>query len=191
MMPRVLKNHWPLFGLGLLSVVVAFYLARAASVLTVAPLLSEAFYGKGMKLAEVHYIQDDPDENTRWVVDAREVWLSEDKEVLQFHDFELKVLPQGRPWLTLVGKKGRYTQSLGEIELEGDLEGRSEDGYRILTQRVVIHEKEGQLTSEDEVRIFGPFFEIQGTGLFADVRRSLIQVLSRVTTVIQGDKTTL
>ena len=190
-MKSFLKRHWPLIGLCALLLLVGFYFFRQGRDLMKAPaLLMNLMSGEGLQLKDVHYTQDDPDKKVKWVVDAREVRFSGDRKNVEFFDFKLKVEPENRPRFTLNGKKGNYSKDTGNIELFGSIDGVSSDGYRILTEYLLINEKEGHLSTDRPVKIFGPLFEVDGEGLFADMKEEKIKVLSHVTTNISqgGDE---
>ena len=172
-------------GLCGLLVLATFYFFKSSEDLMKAPaLLKNLMSGEGLKLEDVHYSQDNPDKKIKWVVDAREVRFSGDRKNVEFADFKLKVEPEDGPWFTLTGKKGNYSQDSGKIELFGSIDGVSSDGYRILTEYLLINEKAGHLSTDRPVKIFGPFFEVDGKGLFGDLKKETIRVLSNVTTTI-------
>ena len=185
-----MKRHWPLVGLCALILLATFYFFKSGKDLLKAPaLLKNLMSGEGLKLEDVHYTQDNPDKKIKWVVDAREVRFSGDRKNVEFVDFKLKVEPEDRPWFTLNGKKGHYSKDSGEIELFGSIDGFSSDGYRILTEYLLINEKAGNLSTDKPVKISGPFFVVDGKGLFADLKEERIEVLSNVTTTIsQGSQ---
>ena len=116
--------------------------------------------------------------------------FSGDKSKIFFHDFRLRVEPENRPWYRLKGKRGDYSRDSGEINLWGDLEGISDNGYRILTQHILINQKDGYLRTEDRVKIFGPFFAIEGQGLFVDFDKKRLSILSDVTTTLRKESLT-
>jgi LPS export ABC transporter protein LptC len=184
-MKRFLKRHWPLVGLCAVIFLAGFYFVKSGKDLLKAPaLLKNLMLGEGIKLEDVHYAQDNPDDKIKWVVDAREVRFSGDRKNVEFFDFRLKVEPDDRPWFKLNGKKGNYSKDTGKIELFGSIEGFSSDGYRILTEYLLVNEKAGHLSTDKPVKIFGPFFEVVGRGLSADLKKEKIKVLSNVTTNI-------
>ena len=184
-MKSFMKRHWPLVGLCALILLATFYFFKSGKDLLKAPaLLKNLMSGEGLKLEDVHYTQDNPDKKIKWVVDAREVRFSGDRKNVEFVDFKLKVEPEDRPWFTLNGKKGHYSKDSGEIELFGSIDGFSSDGYRILTEYLLINEKAGNLSTDKPVKISGPFFVVDGKGLFADLKEERIKVLSNVTTTI-------
>ena len=179
-MKSFLKRQWPLIGLGLMLASVAFYLLKSGKELIHEPLVKAIISGGGVKLKDIQYVQDDPDKGLKWVLDAREVRLSEDKKSI--HDFHLKVEPQNRPFFKLKGSRGDYSRDTGEINLWGNLEGFSDNGYKILTDHLLISETSGHVSTDKPVKIFGPFFSVTGQGLFVDLVKERLQILSDVVT---------
>jgi LPS export ABC transporter protein LptC len=184
-MKRFLKRQWPLVGMGVLLAMVAFYLATSGGMGLGVPLLKDIISGEGLTLKDIHYTHNDPDKKIKWVLDAQKVRFSSDKNKFFFHDFRLRVEQQGRPWYRLKGKKGDYSKTSGEINLWGDLEGTSDHGYRILTQHMLIDEKKSILRTKDRVKIFGPLFSVEGQGLFVDLDKEMLMILSDVTTTVK------
>ena len=184
-MKSFLKRQWPLIGLGLMVTSVAFYLIRSGGEHTPKSFLWEVMSGDGVKLKDIQYTQDDPEKGLKWVLDAREVKFSEDKRSVLFHDFHLKVEPENRPYFELKGNKGDYSRDSGEINLWGNLDGFSGNGYRIVTEHLLINEKHGHVSTEKSVKIFGPFFSVAGQGLFFDLEKKRLRILSNVTTILK------
>ena len=187
-MKMLLKRHWPLLGLGAFLLVVAFYLAKSGrDLVKTTALLKDMVSGEGLKLKDIHYCQDDPEEMVKWVLDAGEVQFSEDKKTIQFHDFELKVDAEGKPGFRLTGKRGKYFKDGNTIELWGDLTGFYGSSYRILTEHLLIGNNLGSLSTEEPVEIWGPFFSVKGRGLYADLTNETIKIMSSVTTTLKGN----
>ena len=87
----------------------------------------------------------------------------------------------------LKGEKGDYSRDSGRINLRGNLQGTSSDGYRVVTDQILINENTGLLNTDGHVKIFGPFFSIEGQGLSIDVEKETVKILSKVTSVINED----
>jgi len=186
-MKTLLKKHWPLIGLGALLVLVSFYLIRSGKEIVRGPMVRNIISGEGLSLKDIHYTQDDPDRGFKWVLDAKEVKFSEDRSNITFIEFRLKVEPENRPSFKLKGKRGDYSRDSGEINLWGELEGLSENGYRITTEYMLINEKKGQLRTDKPVKISGPFFTVTGRGLFVDMEKEKLKIFSDVTTIIDKE----
>jgi LPS export ABC transporter protein LptC len=184
-MTGFLKRHWPLVGLGVVLSVVALYLGRAAKEIIQEPLLKEILSGEGLKLSDIHYTHDDPDDKVRWILDAKEVRFSGDRQVITFRTFQLRLEPEGRPVVEVKGDEGQYSRESGEIRVKGNLRGRSENGYQVFTESLVYKEKEGRIHTDDPVKIVGPFFSMTGRGLLVDLKGETLKIFSDATTVIE------
>ena len=93
-------------GVGVLLLVVVFYFAKAGKdFFKTTAFLKDVISGEGVKLKDIHYRQDDPDEKIKWVLDAKEVRFSEDRKTIRFFDFYLEVKTEGQPAFSLRGKK--------------------------------------------------------------------------------------
>ena len=183
-MKRLIKNHWPLIAIGGLLIVVGLYLINARNEIIQKPAFSYVVSDEGVKLKDIHYTQDNPDEGIKWVLDAREVSLSEDRQFITFRNFRLKLEPKNRPSIELVGEKGDYDKKSGEINLWGDLKGYSDNGYRIITEHVMYKQKENYLKTDEPVKIIGPYFSVEGGSLYLDLEKEILRVISGVTTSI-------
>ena len=57
-------------------------------------------------------------------------------------------------------------------------------GNGTLAEDIQINEKQGYVKTDKPVKIFGPFFSVKGRGLFIDLEKESIEILSDVTTTI-------
>jgi LPS export ABC transporter protein LptC len=184
-MNRFFKKHWPLFVLGILLSVIGFYLLGAQDMLRHKPGLIDAVTQEGLKLKDIRYTQDHPDGNTKWTLDAEEVSFSKDRQFMSFNNFLLKLETKDRPTIELRGKRGEYDRTTGVINLWGALRGRTDNGYRIITDHMIYKNKEGYLTSEAPVKIIGPFFSVEGLGFDFYIEKRSLRIKTQVTTSIE------
>jgi len=190
-MKILLKRHWPLLGLGALLLITAFYLAKSGKELVkTTALLKDMVSGEGLKLKDIHYRQNDPEDKIKWLLDAEEVRLSEDKRVVRFYGFDLMVEPEAKPGFKLSGKRGNYFKDTNQIELWGELKGLYGNDYQIFTEYLLVSDNFGRLSTDRPVRISGPFFTVKGQGLVADLPNETIRILSDVTTTLKGNPET-
>lgn len=183
-MRRFIKRQWPLLGLCILLVVVALYLLKSDKEAIRETIFEELLPDEGLVIKGFQYNQENPDKGVRWALDAEEMRSSDNNNLISFHEFLLTVKAKNRPSIELKGEKGDYSRDSGKIHLRGNLEGTSSDGYRIITDQILINEKTGQLSTDRHVKIFGPFFSIEGQGLSMDVEKETVKILSNVTSVI-------
>ena len=146
---------------------------------------------EGIRLKDIHYVQDDPAHKVKWTLDASEAKLSKDQQFVTFVNFHLILKPENKPVVTVQGKQGEFDKRSGRLVLQGDLVGETEDGYRFTTEQAVYHHKEGTLETDQAVKISGAFFSIDGKGLLLDLGKEKLQILSNATTLIYGEPPTL
>ena len=167
---------------------VGFYFAKAGKdFIKTTALIKDIISDEGVKLEDIHYRQDDPDEKIKWVLDAKEVRFSEDRKTIRFFDFYLEVDAEGRPGFSLRGERGVYQKDIGKIEMWGKLDGSYGKEYRFLTEYVTIDEKKGTVNNKEPVEIRGTFFTVKGKGIFADLSNNRVKILSDVVTVINQE----
>jgi LPS export ABC transporter protein LptC len=176
----------PFLVAGILIAIAAFLLVGSDKDRGNRSSLPEIAPGEGVKLKEVRYRQDDPDRGLKWALDAAEVVFSEDDEKVLFKDFLLNLEPAERGAVRLTGKEGEYDRRRGIIFLKGVVEAESKDGYRIVTQDVTINEKAKRAESDSLVRAWGPFFTIEGKGLYADLETRTFKLKEDVLTTLLG-----
>jgi LPS export ABC transporter protein LptC len=186
-MPRFLRKHWPPILIAALVGVVFFYFMHSGKGGIRAPEMNQMTGGEGLRLKDIHYTHDDTDGNMKWVLDAEEVTFSKGRDAMKFSNFCILLEPLQKPWLEMKGDRGEYSRETGEIRLWGGLEGRSENGYRIETDRIFINEKSREMRTDELVRISGPLFSVKGKGMVADMREERIRILSDVTTVLSQE----
>ena len=186
-MNKFLRKHWPLVAMGFLVAAMTIYLFQARR----EPMDQKAAQDKeseeGIRLKDIHYVQEDPAHKVKWALDASEAKLSKDQQFVTFMNFHITLEPENKPVVTMQGKQGEFDKRTGRLVLQGDLMGETEDGYRFATEQAIYHHKEGYLETDKEVKISGAFFSIKGKGLFLDVDRQTMQILSNVTTLIHGE----
>jgi len=183
-MKKFFKKHWPLMGIGMLLIVIGFYLIEFQNEMVQMPMLTDHNSGEGIRLKDIHYTQTNPAEGVKWVLDAQGVEFSKDRQSFSFRNFRLKLEPKNSPVIELEGENGDYDKTAGEINLYGDLQGYTDNGYRIISEHVTFKNKEGSLQTDEPVKIIGPFFSADGQGLYFNMERETLIINSNITTLI-------
>jgi LPS export ABC transporter protein LptC len=178
-------KYLPVLGIIALLAVIGFFLIKAVYEDVEDEVLTELPVMEGLRLENIQFIQDNPDKGARWILDANEVMMSEDRQHMSFDRFHLKLEPENNFAIDLVGSSGDYDRTADEINLRGDLEGNTENGYRISTDHVLFRQKEGNLSADGPVEINGPFFSVTGRGLRINLEKETIRILSNTRTFIK------
>jgi LPS export ABC transporter protein LptC len=181
-MRAFIKKRWPLLGVGIMLAWGASYLVMSGKRVIEDRLLGDLLPEEGLKLKDIHYTQDDAAHGLKWVLDAEEVTLTGDNESLLFRGFILQLESKDRSPVKLRGNKGGFNRTTGVMELWGDLDARSDDGFSFKSDHLLFNQKTGIITTESAVEVAGPFFSIEGRGLFVDLNQKELKVISNVTT---------
>lgn len=190
-MKKLLSKYWPVIGIGAVLLMIGFYLFKARYEIIEESILSNLVPDQALKLDNIHYIQNNPDEGVKWTLDAKEVKFSRDRQRISFKNFRLKLEPESRPSIELSGRGGDYDKTTSEISLRGELNGSTDNGYRIITEHILYSQKHGYLNTEEHVEIFGPFFSVSGQGFYFNLDKETFKVKSHVTTLIDRDSLVL
>jgi len=186
-MNKFFRKHWPLVAMSLLLAAMTVYLFQARREPVEQKAAQDKESEEGIRLKDIHYVQDDPAHKVNWALDASEAKLSKDQQFVTFLNFHLTLKPENKPVVTVKGKQGEFDKRTGRLVLQGDLIGETEDGYRFTTEQAVYHHKEGYLEADQAVKISSAFFSIEGKGLLLDLGKEKLQILSNATTLIYGE----
>jgi LPS export ABC transporter protein LptC len=190
-MKRPFIKYSPLAVIILLILVIGYYLFRDEHLDKEAPFFQDKDSSEGLKMTKIHYTQNNPDEGVKWILDAEEGTSSNDIQHMAFKDFHLRLEPESGSSMELEGKGGEYDRRTQEISLSGALRGMTNNGYQIMTDHIVINQKEGYVRTEEPVKIIGPFFSIEGKGLLMNMETEKLSILSDVITFINRESVAL
>ena len=185
-MKRFITHYWPIFGLIIIVLIIGYYIGnRHKKIVKKARSITNMLPSYGVQLKDVHYTHDEPGKEIKWELDAKKVIFSRDRSIIKFYDFHLILNSNGKREFDLKGKEGGYERKKNMIFLKGDLIAVYKGGYKLYTDSFLFNEENGQGRSEDPVRIKGPFFMVDGKGLFLDLKKKIIKVLSHVNSLVQ------
>ena len=185
-MKKLLSKYWPFIGIFIVLILIGYYVTRARQDMVGKTIQSAMSIGEGLRLDNIHYVQNNPDQGVKWTLDAREVKFSKDRQRIIFKDFKLKLHPKSRPAIELEGKGGDFNKETSEINLRGNLNGTSANGYTIVTEHLLYNQRGGYLNTDEHVEITGPFFSLSGRGLYYRLDQENFKVKSHVSALIKG-----
>ena len=188
-MTPFLKKHWPLAGIALLLLVATLYIFSAQESVEEEPKSPDTVMEKGVDLMEnISLTGGDPDKGVKWFLKAKKGKAFIDKTVYSGNDFELKLELRDGTHIELKGDKVDYNSSTGEISLQGDLNGQTSKGYRIVTDHLLYKEEKGSIETDAPVKISGPFFSSSGQGLEYHLEEGVFRILADVTTHVDQNR---
>ncbi|MBU2498911.1 MAG: LPS export ABC transporter periplasmic protein LptC [Proteobacteria bacterium] len=174
-------------GIGVVLATVVFYLLVARIGPVANPISAVIDPEESLKLQDIHFAQTNPDKGLKWFLDASEVKISKDQRTISFINFRLRLEPENKPKVELEGKRGEYDKHSGNISLFGDLKGHMDTGYVITTEEAVFRQEQGDLETDKPVKIIGPFFSVEGRGLYFNVHNETLRILSEAKTTIKDE----
>jgi len=183
-MAKIPIKYLPITGILLLLFALGFFLLKAGHKGINSTVVNEVSSDASVAGEKIHVTQDNPDEGTKWVLDADEPIYSKDKQYISFKNFQLKFEPLNGASLEITGNKGDYDINSKEIRLQGNLQGDSSNGYKIFTEYLIYQQKEGVLKTDELVKITGPFFSTTGRGLLSYPEKGTLKIISDVKTLI-------
>lgn len=185
-MKKLIKYYWPVVGLIFMILIIGYYIITShKKVVKKANPLDHILSQYALQLQDVHYVQDSPDKDIKWELNAKKVRFSKDRSIIVFSNFHLIVHSRGKKDFDLKGKQGKYKKDESMLYLKGNLRATYSKAYKVYIDSMVFNEKTGEGRSEDPVKIKGPFFSIDGIGMYLDIKKKKIRVLSDVNSIIR------
>ena len=181
---RTSIKYLPLIGIICVFSIIVFFLIKAGNknINDSYSYRPESETGFGLK--KIHYIRNNPDEGIKWVLNSDEVRFSEDRQLLTFNEFCLKLENENGVSIEIKGEKGDYDKNSNKIRLSGNLVGNTDNGYRLTANNVIYIADEGRLQTDNQVTMSGPFFNLQGNGLLIDLNKETFEIASDALTII-------
>jgi LPS export ABC transporter protein LptC len=184
-MKKVLIKYLPLLGILLLIIIIGYFLTRTGHEGLQQYDFTDIITGEGPSLKDIRYFRNTPDNGSKWELETDEVMFSKDGRHIRFNKFSFKLEASDGVFIEMEGNKGDYDKTSGEINLKGDLKGFIDKGYTIYTEHLFFKQNEGYLRTDEAVKLTGPFFIVTGKGLFVDLKKETLRILSDVNTVIE------
>ena len=185
-MKRLIKYYWPIIGLFFMILIIGYYIKIGpGKVVKKKSRLNQMLPHYALELKDVRYTNDNPDKDIKWELEAKRVRFSKDRSLIRFFNFHLIVHSKDKKDFDLKGNEGRYKRNENMLYLKGNLRAIYGNDYTLYTDSLVFNEKTGQGRTKDPVEIKGSFFDIDGIGMWLDIKKKRIKVLSDVKSIIR------
>jgi len=172
-------KYLPIAGILLLLCTVGYFLVKTGYQRGRGLDVDEIFPDTGLTVKSFHYSEEN------LILDADEGTYSKDKQKVTLNNFYLKLLPLNSPSIEIKGEKAEWDRSLKVINLRGNLQGYSNNGYGVFTEHLTYEQKDGVLRTDEKVKITGPFFSVNGKGLLCHLEKQRFKITSDITALIE------
>lgn len=177
---------WPVAGIFLLLIITAFFLFKVPYLVMVSSTTSKLIPGESLKISDIKYSQDYKNGKGKWELKAKEAHFLNKSQIVALKDVFLKLDSIEKNSFTIKGDEGDYFRESGKIILRGNVMGRSTNGYQIETNLLIYRQKDESVETDKSIKIIGPFFEVNGDGLYIDLKREKFTVKKNVCTTVMG-----
>ncbi len=184
-----IKKHWPLFVLMLLGVLIVSLLFKAnrfsfSKLGTGALTLKEG----GVALKEIQLFEDDPRKPFNWKLEAKEVNVEKDGQIIRFNDYFMCFRSNNHGEFSIKGIKGHYSKGNREFVLEGKVTLIGNQGERATLEDLIFKEGEGIIKGEKGVVVSNGNVSLEGEKLLIDINTNKLKLFSRVVMKIKDGK---
>lgn len=186
-MRKIPKITWPIAGIVFLLMIAAFFLFKVPHLVMVSSTTSNLVPGESLKVSDVKYSQDYKNGEGKWELKAKEAHFLHKSQIVALKDVFLKLDSVEKNSFTIKGNEGDYFRESGKIILKGDVIGRSANGYQIETSLLIYRQKDESVETDQPIRVVGPFFRVEGDGLYIDLKTKKFMVKENVCTTVMGE----
>lgn len=138
-----------------------------------------------MRLEEIHLVEEKYGKRT-WELEAKQINQYQDRNVLILKDIKAKIYLKDGKIFNISGTEGRFYQDSKNMELSGNVELHSSDGYRLKTDSLFFDNSKKKISTEDFVEIEDGKVNIRGKGLVIDIEAKVFKLLGQVKTFWKG-----
>ena len=186
-MRKIPKITWPIAGIFFLLMIAAFFLFKVPHLVMVSSTTSNLVPGESLKVSDVKYSQDYKNGEGKWELKAKEAHILHKSQIVALKDVFLKLDSVEKNSFTIKGNEGDYFRESGKIILKGDVIGRSANGYQIETSLLIYRQKDESVETDQPIKVVGPFFRVEGDGLYIDLKTKKFMVKENVCTTVMGE----
>jgi len=141
--------------------------------------------GADMQLEKIRFVEDKHGRKT-WELEAKSIQQYQDQNMMMLEDVKVTFYSKDGRTFTLSGNQGKYYQDSKDMELVGDVELVSSDGYRFRTHSISYRNEEKKVSTPDPVEIEGELIRLVGKGMLVNMETKTLKVLNQVKTQWRG-----
>ena len=143
--------------------------------------------GADMRLEKIHFVEDRQGRKT-WELEATLVSHYQDQNAMVLEDVTVTFYTKEGRSFVISGKRGKVHQDSRNVELTGNVQVASSDGYRLKTHSITYDHSERKASTSDPVEIEGEELRLVGKGMWMDMEDRVIRVLHQVKARWKGEE---
>lgn len=139
-----------------------------------------------LQIRDFHYTEVGSPDLT-WEINADTATYMKKDEVTLFENVKVRLVFSNGDVYVITGKKGILHTGTKDMDIEGDVRARSNDGAQFETDTLhyVDNAGNGTVRTEDPVKMTRPGIDVRGTGMRLFLREKKVVLLSKVTALIE------
>jgi len=137
--------------------------------------------GADMSLEKIRFVEDKHGQKT-WELEAKSIQQYQDQNIVMLEEVKVTFYTKEGQSFILSGRQGKIYQDSKNMELVGEVQLTSSDGYQLKTHSVAYHHQERKVTTSDSVEIEGKQIRLVGRGMLVDLEAQSFKILSHVKT---------
>jgi LPS export ABC transporter protein LptC len=145
--------------------------------------------GADMKLEKIRFVEDKQGQKT-WELEAESVHQYREQNMMVLENVKVTFYAKEGRIIYLTGKQGKVYQDSKNVDVSGDVELTTSDGYQLKTHSASYNHLEKIVSTADPVEIEGDQIRLTGKGMLVDVEAKTFKILSDVKTQLRGRKKT-
>lgn len=128
-----------------------------------------------LKLQKVHVVEKKRDRK-EWELKADSTEMFNKENITILKNVRLKLYPENREEITVVGKKGNFNNNTKNMEIYGNVIVSSNDGYSLKTDSLKFISSKKVVETDDPVEISKDGINIIGKGLFSQLDKKELEI---------------
>jgi LPS export ABC transporter protein LptC len=138
-----------------------------------------------VRLEKIRFVEDKHGEKT-WELEAKAIQQYQGQDVMVIEDVKVTIFTKDGKAHVISGKEGKVHQDSRNVELIGNVQLTSAEGYQLRTQSVSYRHAEKRVATSDPVEIEGDQIRVLGRGMVVDLEAKTFKILGQVKTQWKG-----
>ena len=146
----------------------------------ITPEIPENSRDADMQFQEIHYTSTNEQGFKEWELKAVAANYYQEKKLAEFDNVNITFFSKEGEVYSVRGDSGILNTESMDIQLSGNIVGKSNDGYRFRTTTLTYKSNTSKAKTDDKVFLEGPQFNLEGRGMIMDLEKKKVFLLNDV-----------